>query len=218
MPAWLSADWKAAPLTALDLEGTGAQDGSDEAILEIAAVPVTNGQPDTRAAYSTLINPGRPVPRRPWISPGLTCDVLARAPGPADVGPALGRRIDGRIIVGHNVRVDWRLLHQIYPDVRPAGLVDTLRLARSLGNRGGNSLSALADRLGITPEAERLVPGGQPHRALRDTVATALLLPALISLRWPSGATLGIILEAAGIDMDLGSQPTAAGPAQQALF
>ncbi|KIH99553.1 hypothetical protein LP52_06630 [Streptomonospora alba] len=32
--------WTQAPLVALDLEGTGAQDRENEAILEIAAVPL----------------------------------------------------------------------------------------------------------------------------------------------------------------------------------
>ena len=65
---------------ALDLEGSGAQDHDDEAILEIAIVPIIGGRPDTPAAYTTLINPGRTIPRRPWISPGLTTAVLATAP------------------------------------------------------------------------------------------------------------------------------------------
>ena len=86
----LHGDWKTAPLVALDLEGSGAQDRDNEAILEIAVVPVTAGQPDTAAAYSTLINPGRRIPRRPWISPGLTAAVLDAAPAPADVGPEPG--------------------------------------------------------------------------------------------------------------------------------
>jgi DNA polymerase III epsilon subunit-like protein len=73
-------DWATASLVALDLEGSGAQDRDDEAILEIAVVPFTNGQPDPAAAYSTLVNPRRKIPRRPWISPGLTNDVLATAP------------------------------------------------------------------------------------------------------------------------------------------
>ena len=68
-----SDDWSTTPLVALDLEGSGAQD-RDEAILEIAIVPLTAGQPDIAGAYSTLINPGRKIPRRPWISPGLTTD------------------------------------------------------------------------------------------------------------------------------------------------
>ena len=47
-------DWSAAPLVALDLEGSGAQDRDDEAILEIAIVPIAGGQPDIAAS-----TPGR---------------------------------------------------------------------------------------------------------------------------------------------------------------
>jgi hypothetical protein len=36
--------WNDAPLVALDLEGSGAQDHDDEAILEIAVVPIISGR------------------------------------------------------------------------------------------------------------------------------------------------------------------------------
>ena len=84
----------------------------DEVILEIAVVPITAGQPDISAGYSTLINPGRNIPRRHWISPGLTTAVLAAAPHPAEVQPELARWVNGHAVVGHNVAVDWRLLHR----------------------------------------------------------------------------------------------------------
>jgi DNA polymerase III epsilon subunit-like protein len=211
-------DWTTAPLIALDLEGSGAQDRDGEAILEIAVVPITTGQPDMRAAYTTLINPGRTIPRRPWISPGLTAPVLAGAPGPAQVEPELARRVDGRAVVGHNVRVDWRLLHRRYPAIAPAALIDTLRLARRLNLDSSNSLGALTARLGLTAQVERLAAGSQPHRALWDSVATALLLPALIARCWPSGATLGALLEAAGIDLAAGPAQSRAATVQGTLF
>jgi DNA polymerase III epsilon subunit-like protein len=195
-----TGDWTTAPLAALDLEGSGAQDHDNEAILEIAVVPLAAGQPDTAAAYTTLINPGRPIPRRPWISPGLTTAVLAAAPGPAAVEPELARRISGHIIVGHNISVDWRLLHRRYPEITPAALIDTLRLARHLKLGTKNSLSALTAQLYLTPEIERLAPGSQPHRALWDTIAAALLLPALIARAWPHGTTLADLLDIAAID------------------
>lgn len=110
-----TADWTMAPLVALDLEGSGAQDRDSEAILEIAVVPLTAGQPDTSAAYTTLVNPGRRIPRRPWISPGLTNAALAAAPAPAEVEPELACRINRRYLVGHNIGVDWRLLHLLLP-------------------------------------------------------------------------------------------------------
>lgn len=211
-------DWTTAPLIALDLEGSGAQDRDNEAILEIAVVPITAGQPDISAAYSTLVNPGRTIPRRPWISPGLTTAVLAAAPGPAQVGQELARRVHGCAVVGHNVGVDWRLLHRRYPAITPAALIDTLRLARRLNLEGKNSLGALTAHLGLTAQAERLAVGSQPHRALWDTVATALLLPALIARCWPSGVTLGALLEAAGIDLAAGPAKPGTTTLQDTLF
>ncbi len=211
-------DWTTAPLIALDLEGSGAQDHDDEAILEIAVVPITAGQPDISASYSTLINPGRKIPRRPWISPGLTTAVLAAAPGPAEVEPELARRVNGHAVVGHNVGVDWRLLHRRYPAIAPAALIDTLRLARRLNLDSKNSLSALTAHLGLTAQAERLAADSQPHRALWDTVATALLLPALIARCWPSGATLDALLEAAAINLPTRPAQSAARNVQDTLF
>jgi hypothetical protein len=37
------------------------------------------GEQRRYAAYTTLINPGRAIRRRPWISPGLTSTALAAA-------------------------------------------------------------------------------------------------------------------------------------------
>jgi DNA polymerase III subunit epsilon len=210
-----TGEWTAAPLVALDLEGSGAQDRDSEAILEIAVVPLTAGRPDTAAAYTTLINPGRLIPQRPWISPGLTTAVLATAPGPADVEPELARRINGHIIVGHNVGVDWRLLHRRHPAITPTALIDTLRLARHLKLGTKNSLSALTAQLELTPEIERLATGSQPHRALWDTIAAALLLPALIARAWPQGATLTDLLSIAALDPAHPSPAKAGKPARQ---
>ena len=43
--------WMDAPLVALDLEGSGARDRDDEAILEIAIVPIRDGQPFLAGSY-----------------------------------------------------------------------------------------------------------------------------------------------------------------------
>ncbi|TQS42798.1 3'-5' exonuclease [Cryptosporangium phraense] len=98
--------WHAEPLAAVDLEGTGAQDGTSEAILEIAAIPFGGPAPNLAAAFSTLVNPDRSVPRRPWISPGLTDTTLAAAPRWSSTAGVVAGMLDGRWIVGHNVGVD----------------------------------------------------------------------------------------------------------------
>jgi len=166
-------------LVALDLEGTGAQDRADEAILEIALVPIVDRRPDIANSYSTLVNPGRIIPRRPWISPGLTNNALASAPPLSDVEPRLADGLNDKYIVGHNVRVDWRLIHLRCPSIQPAGLIDTLRLARSANRGSKKNLSALVDQFELTDEVNRSAAGSQPHRALWDAVAAALVLHAL---------------------------------------
>ncbi len=156
--------WWQAPLVALDLEGTGAQDKNQEAILEIAAVRLVNGRPDQDTAFHSLINPGRPVPHRPWISPGLTDTTLATAPTTATVSTTLAPRLHACYLVGHNIRVDWKLLHRHFPTIEIAGLIDTLRLARTATPGMRHSLTALLDHFNLTDEVTATT-GSQPHRA-----------------------------------------------------
>jgi DNA polymerase III epsilon subunit-like protein len=169
----------AVELVAIDVEGSGAQDREREDILEIALVPIVDWRPDMASAYHTLINPQRGIPARPWISPGLTDIVLREAPPMSSVAPDLVHRVSGRYLVGHNVGVDWRLLHRRCPAATPVGLIDTLRLARQLSGPVKRDLAALTDQFGLVEEINRLASGSAPHRALWDTVAVALLLPRL---------------------------------------
>jgi DNA polymerase-3 subunit epsilon len=207
--------WKDAPLVALDLEGTGAQDRDDEAILEIATVPLADGRPSLDDAYTTLINPQRPVPKRRWISPGLTNEVLTEAPTLDIVAPQLATRLDGRIIVGHNVGVDWRLLHRRCPSIRPTGLIDTLRLARHVhAGEKHRGLTALLERHKLTEQVTALAPGSRPHRALWDTTGAALLLETLIeTARDGDTFTLNALRRLAGIP--LGDSTPAEADAEQ---
>jgi DNA polymerase III epsilon subunit-like protein len=202
-------------LVALDLEGSGAQDREDEAILEIAVVPLHHRQPDLDAAYSTLINPGRPIPQRRWISPGLTDDVLGSALSLSDVEPHLAVRINGAYLVGHNIGVDWRLLHRRCSDLAPAGLIDTLRLARTIDRKASNSLSALVERFALVGAVNRLAQGSVPHRALWDTIAAALLLPPLATCVIGPDATDAMLLDAAGTVF---SRDSIKGDPQATLF
>jgi DNA polymerase III subunit epsilon len=212
--------WNDAPLVALDLEGSGAQDRDDEDILEIAIVSIADGHPAIASAYTTVINPGRPIPRRPWISPGLTSDVLAAAPDLTNVAPELAARLASKVIVGHNVGVDWRLLNRRCPDVHPCALIDTLRLARHVhaGSRG-NGLEALLDRHHLTETVSALAPGSQPHRALWDAIGAALILVTLIdALPGDDELTYAELRRIAGYPRDANHKnPTPAQPEQTSL-
>ncbi|MGW5081445.1 3'-5' exonuclease [Micromonospora echinospora] len=218
MSGSLSDPWTLAHLVAIDLEGTGPQDGDNEAILEIAVVPIIAGLPHLPTALNTLVNPGRPIGRRPWLSPGLTDTALRTAPALPDIAPTLATRINGHYLVGHNVTVDWRLLHRRLPELRPAGLIDTLRLSRALTHGHRHSLSALVNGLQLTAAVNAAAPDSQPHRALWDTIATAVLLPALIKQRWNHAPTLVDLVTTVGIPMDMRAAGGAPPQQQHGLF
>lgn len=202
-------------LVALDLEGSGAQDGDDEAILEIAIVPIAAWDPQPEASCCTLVNPGRPIPQRRWISPGLTNEALAGAPSLHAIEPKLAAALNGKYIVGHNVGVDWRLLHRRFPNIEPAGLIDTLRLARTAGVGASKSLTALITHFDLTKRVDELAQGSVPHRALWDTYAVALLLQAFVNRVPEDQMTIANVIAAAGTRLSGDSETT---PAQPALF
>ncbi|WP_406639184.1 3'-5' exonuclease [Amycolatopsis sp. WGS_07] len=218
MPDTTDAPWTTADLVAIDLEGSGPQDPAGEAILEIALVPIRSGAPDIDNAYTTVINPERPIRRGPWISPGLTSSVLAAAPPLASVAPEIAERVAGRVLVGHNVGVDWRLLRKRVPDARPAGLLDTLRLAKAHRPdlKKGHSLSDWIKRLDLTDTITAAAPGSQPHRALWDTVAAGQLLAALATDTPDTQPSLAVLLAAGGIP--LGDAPAPKPDDQQTLW
>ncbi|GGN82196.1 hypothetical protein GCM10010112_59420 [Actinoplanes lobatus] len=194
----MATTWREATnLVALDLEGSGAQDGDHEAILEIAAVRLIAGRPDVATAYATLIDPGRPIPARPWISPGLAGTALSGAPTLDDVEPQLARRLDGAYLIGHNIGVDWRLLHRRCPSISIAGLIDTHRLAKTLPATGKNSLTDLLTRHRLTDTVNAAAPTSRPHRALWDTIGAALLLDTLIKQHWTGDPSLDDLLAVA---------------------
>jgi DNA polymerase-3 subunit epsilon len=205
-----SAPWHTANLVALDLEGSGAQDRDKEQILEIAAVRLLNGHPDIATAYTTGIDPGRAIPARPWISPGLAGTALRGQPSLDDIRPALLARLTGVWLVGHNIGVDWRLLHRRLPDLTIAGLIDTMRLAKAGTVTGKLGLTDLLTHLQLTAAVTAAAPESRPHRALWDTTGAALLLPALIRQHFTTEPTLQQLAAVAGIPL-AAPQPTTAG-------
>lgn len=107
--------------------------------------------------------------------------------------------------------MDWRLLHRRCPAIQPQALIDTLRLARHIhpGSKG-NALSALLDRHHLTAALTDLVPASGSHRALWDTIGSALLLAKLIEdLPGKDMMSLTELLQIAGqLAEDAGNAPS----------
>jgi DNA polymerase-3 subunit epsilon len=102
------------PAVLLDLETTGASPARDR-ITEIGLVEIGPGLPDPARGeqpltWSTLVRPGIPIP--PFIAglTGIDDDMVASAPAFADLAADLLRRLEGKVLVAHNVRFDYGFL------------------------------------------------------------------------------------------------------------
>lgn len=98
-------------LAIVDLETTGA-DPTRDRITEIAIL-ITEG--DTLIEqWSTLVNPGMPIPERIQSLIGITDDMVADAPTFTDIAAAVRQRLSDTIFVAHNVRFDYNFMRAAF--------------------------------------------------------------------------------------------------------
>lgn len=154
---------------ALDLETTGL-DAERDAIIEIGCVKLIDGR--IVAEWTSLVNPGRPIPLKITQLTGIGDADVADAPNLRLVSHELTHFIGALPIAGHNVGFDLGFLHAhgLY-HANPA--IDTFELASLLLPRQerytlGNLAASFAIQL---PDA---------HRALADARASMSLLLALV--------------------------------------
>jgi DNA polymerase-3 subunit epsilon len=178
----------------IDVETTGWDPAAD-AIVEIAVVTVAGGE--TGGEWATLVSPGRPVPESATRVHGIDDRLLAGAPAPDEVAPAVRARCEADALALHNARFDLPFVNAL---LRSAGLasllapvVDTLGLARGLGDGEGNTLGELAQRFGV--------PHAGLHRALPDARVTAALLVRLAA-RWQAERGVRNLSELAAASLD----------------
>nr|WP_239062914.1 3'-5' exonuclease [Streptomyces sp. SID13031] len=157
----------------IDVEGNGANPPD---LVEVAALPITQGKPNTSGAGAWLIRPPVPVTGFAARIHGLTNTVLTDEPPWDDVAPQVEGLLGQAWICAHNAHVDYGVLRRHLPDWKPDGVLDTLRLARATWKGlGSYSLDALIAHAKIDV---RNAPG-QRHRATFDAYATACLLVSL---------------------------------------
>ena len=148
----------------VDVETTGASPVR-ERVTEIGVVTVeTDGEAQRVSEWSTLVNPGVPIPAEiQWLT-GITNEMVRDAPPFADIAEQLYDRLGDAIFVAHNARFDYGFLKSEFAragyDWRAATLC-TARLSRHLyPDRSPHSLDAIVERFGLG--------GEQRHRALGD--------------------------------------------------
>ncbi len=145
----------------VDCETTGL--GKLDRVVEIAAVTLDSESFEVIDEYDTLINPQRDV--GPVHIHGVTPGMVETAPTFEEIAATLGERLDGSILVAHNLRFDARMLSQEFARLQTRfdqGIgVCTLALTHE-------KLLCACDRYGIELDHH--------HRALSDARATARLL------------------------------------------
>jgi len=151
-------------IVSLDIETTGL-DAENDSIIEIGAVKFNERRVEDE--FSTLINPGRPIP--PFITQltGITDQMVREAPMIREVLPKIQDFVGDIPILGHNVNFDVSFFrrHRLFG---LNDLLDTYELASViLPTASRYNLGALGQILGI------LLPA--THRALDDARVTRMV-------------------------------------------
>lgn len=164
------------PFVVIDVETTGGSPSSDR-VIEIAAIRVRGGRIESE--WSSLVDPGRPVPAFVSRLTGIHGAALSSAPPFPEVADRFLELLGGAPFVAHNARFDWRFVNAELLRSRGGCLTNarvcTVRLARRLmPDVRRRNLDALAHLFGI--------PVHGRHRALGDARATAEILARLLDL------------------------------------
>ena len=146
-----------------DLETTGLSSQFDQ-VIEISGVKVKNHE--VVDEFTSLVNPGRPIPDEASYVNGITDSMVKDAPEFRQVLEEFSAFSEELVLVGHNIyRFDLPFLYRDAQSYwgRTIGndFVDTLQMARAcLPGRRGYGLGSLAEHYGIDTAGA--------HRALAD--------------------------------------------------
>ncbi|MGE5618384.1 MAG: exonuclease domain-containing protein [Sphingomonadaceae bacterium] len=162
--------------TIVDLETTGLKPQGN-GITEVCCLRLVGGRVVDR--FTTLVNPGRPIPPFIETMTGISDDMVRDAPRFGEILPQLLEFLGDSVLVAHNAPFDLSFLnYALYCNGRRSlhnPVVDTCRLARRLlPDLPRANLDAVTCHLGISVQDR--------HRASGDAEATAELLLRLLSL------------------------------------
>src|SRR5664279_923578 len=139
-------------LAFVDTETTGMRAAEDR-ITEIGIVRVdgdADGGPPRVSEWSTLVDPGEPIPAVIQSLTGITDAMVKGAPAFGAIASAIEARLEGCVFVAHNARFDHGFLkHEFARIGRPfaARALCTVKLSRRLYPEAeGHGLDAIIAR------------------------------------------------------------------------
>lgn len=161
----------------VDLETTGMRAAADRitevGIVRVAADPA--GGPPRVEEWSSLVDPGVPIPPSIQAMTGITDAMVRSAPTFSALADEVAQRLDGCMFAAHNARFDYGFLKHAFARIsRPftARALCTVRLSRRLfPEERSHSLEAVIARHALRVDAR--------HRALADAQALWQFVQAL---------------------------------------
>jgi ATP-dependent DNA helicase DinG len=170
-------------IVALDIETTGL-DPEKEAIIEIGAVRFNDRR--VEAEWTTLVNPGRPIP--PFITQltGISDSMVREMPPLRSVLTQFKEFVGDAPVLGHNIRFDLSFLRRLGA-LQFNEYLDTYDMAAVLMPTAGRyNLGALAQLLAVPlPATHRALDDARVTRAIYQLLhqkAVELPLPLLAEL------------------------------------
>ena len=172
----------------------------DEAVFNFIDVETTGLSPDSARVcevaligfkgaarlnnFSSLINPGMPIPATASRINGITDDMVRQSPAFGEVALKLLDLLEGSVIVAHNALFDINFLKMEFsrvglnfPERLP--VVDTLEIARGHWKFTNNRLGTIAGELNLSNE--------NWHRALADVEMTRKIFEHFVAAFRKSG-------------------------------
>jgi DNA polymerase III epsilon subunit family exonuclease len=155
--------------TVIDLETTGGS--AADRVIEVGAVRVE--RMCVGREFSTLLDPGIPIPEFVGAMTGIRDDMVAGARRFEEIADELAAFVGDSILVAHNLSFDWGFMNRELARHRGFVLANrrlcTVRIGRKLlAHLPDRRLDTVASHYGISIEGR--------HRALGDARATALIL------------------------------------------
>lgn len=169
---------RGAPCAVIDFETAGLDAWSVDP-LEVAVIHVELGVTAPKVVFRALIKPTGPIPAEATAVHGITDADAAQGREPLDVARDLLSWCRGRTLCAYNLAYDWPFLYRLGKltawDVPGfAGGLDAMVWYRKLRGKLSGRLTDACRELEVAFD-------GEAHAAAADALATAKLMPELLS-------------------------------------